>query len=189
LRGRKSDEYRTTREGLTAMVPKLRRGYTKFCDILVAISLLLSQVFLVALIGMLAVEVVMRYVLNRSTGFADALSAYFLSGLVMMGITHTLRVGGHIKVEVLLVRMPFKFRSFLVPATILAAIVPIAMLAWVSLELVVEYYQSGRLSFDSILLVPMWIPLTVVPVGLTTFLLTMIEAVVQYKDEQEGNNV
>jgi TRAP-type C4-dicarboxylate transport system permease small subunit len=171
------------------MMQKLIKHYTKFCNILIAISLYLSQIFLVALICILAVEVIMRYVFNRSTGFADALSAYFLAGLVMMGVAHTLKVGGHIKVEILLARMSSKLRSRLVTATMLAAIVPIAALAWASLKLTIEYYKSGRISFDSILLVPMWIPLTAVPVGLMILMLAMVDAFLHRKDGEEERHV
>ena len=63
-------------------------------------GMILSKVFLISLVIIFGFEVVMRYVFNRPTGYADQLSEYFLCGIVMMGIAQTFRLGGHVRVEI-----------------------------------------------------------------------------------------
>lgn len=168
------------------MAQKTSKGVVKLCDVLASISLALSKIFLIALIGIFTIEVVLRYVFNRPTGFADELSGYFLAGLVMMGVANTLRIGGHVRVELLHERLPDKIKSVLTIVMNLLAIGPLALLTWLSLELIAQYYRTGRLSFASILLVPMWIPVSLVPVGLAILILRIIAQFLEFLDDRKS---
>lgn len=169
------------------MSKKLSNGFVKLSDFLTSITLVLSKIFMMALIAIFAIEVVMRYLFNRPTGFADELSGYFLAGIVMMGIAHTLRIEGHVRVELLVGRLPDSIKIMLSTLTNLIAVVPIALLTWLSLQLIEQYYRTGRLSFASILLIPMWIPVTLVPVGLAVVILRIIAQFLQYLDSLDDH--
>lgn len=146
----------------------------KSIDTLISIASFLSNLLLGFLITILSFEVVMRYIFNRPTGFADELCGYFLAGLVMLGISHTLRINGHVRVEILFGRFPDKLKRWISHLMNLISIIPMCILIWLSVKLIVQYYVTNRLSFASILQVPMWIPLTIVPIGLFLLVLTII---------------
>ncbi len=63
--------------------------------------------WLVPLMMMLVVvDVFMRYVMHRPLMIADEFSAYMLVALSFLGFAYTWRQGGHVRIEVLVVRLP-----------------------------------------------------------------------------------
>src|SRR3990170_6878610 len=85
-----------------ALWARCTHGLVRMCDALQAGSLFVSKLFTWALVGILSFEVLMRYVFNRPTGFADEVSGYFLAALVMTGIVYTFKIDGHVRVDILL---------------------------------------------------------------------------------------
>jgi len=140
----------------------------------VSIASFLAKLLVAFIVAILGYEVVLRYIFNRPTGFADELSGYFLAGVVMLGVPQVLRIDGHVRVEILFKRLPGKLQSWLRHILNLLAIIPLTILIWFLMELIIDYYISNRLSFASILQVPLWIPISIAPIGLLILVLTII---------------
>jgi len=153
---------------------------------LVLIGAFLAKVLLVFIVAILCYEVVLRYLFNSPTGFADELSGYFLAGMVVLGAPHVLRIDGHVRVEILFKRLPGKFQKWFHYVLNLLAVPPLIILIWFLLELIINYYISNRLSFASILQVPLWIPISIAPIGLFMLVLTIIGEVLNLLDNRRS---
>ena len=66
-----------------------------------------------AMMLLVAVEVFMRYVLHDPAMVADEFSAYMLVGLSYMGLAYTWRQGGHVRITLLVNRLPVKVASWI----------------------------------------------------------------------------
>jgi len=62
---------------------------------------------------LVAVEVFMRYVLHNPAMVADEFSAYMLVGLSYLGLAYTWRKGGHVRITLLVSRLPAKAASWM----------------------------------------------------------------------------
>ena len=62
---------------------------------------------------LVAVEVFMRYVLHNPAMVADEFSAYMLVGLSYLGLAYTWRNGGHVRITLLVSRLPVKAASWI----------------------------------------------------------------------------
>ncbi len=61
---------------------------------------------------LVVVEVFMRYVLHKPLLVADEFSAYLLVALSYLGLAYTWRQGGHVRITILVPRMPSRFASW-----------------------------------------------------------------------------
>ena len=171
------------------MLKTSQKVLIRFVDRLVSLGLNISKIFSLLLVGMLGYEVIMRYFLNKPTGSADELSGYFLAIIVMLGAAHTLKIGGHVKVDILYNRMSSKLKlTFDRLSNLLSAASLVAVLVF-TLDIIVTFRASGRLSFASMLQLPMWIPICIVPIGIILFILQFIRGVLEPDKEEEKSGV
>ena len=63
-----------------------------------------------AMMLLVAVEVFMRYVLHDPAMVADEFSAYMLVALSYLGLSYTWRQGGHVRITLLVSRLPVQAR-------------------------------------------------------------------------------
>lgn len=104
-----------------------------------------------------------RTLFNWSTLICEEYSAYFLVGLAM-GLAHTLKVGGHIRINVFTSRFSQRAQSAL---EIFTSILSIVFLIYFSIyfgKLVVRSYQQS-ISAMSIARTPLFIPQSALLVG------------------------
>jgi TRAP-type C4-dicarboxylate transport system permease small subunit len=71
---------------------------------------LLSAACIVLMVLLILAETSLRLLLERSLFIAEEFSAYLMANFVMLGLAHTLREGGHIRVNILLSRLGGKGR-------------------------------------------------------------------------------
>jgi len=137
-------------------------------QILIAVSIFFTSFGIAAGVLLAFINVVARFVFNQGIDWAFELTSYFFIWSAFFGAAYLFRVGGHIKVTVLLDLLP----PFLSKAVIL-----IADLLILFYLLLVAYYgyififdpdlglrASGEVSVD--LNIPMWYVYTVVPVSM-----------------------
>lgn len=134
-----------------------------------------ATIAVIMMMLMVTLEVILRYFFRTSTLAADEFGGYFLVVVVFMGAAYTLRMGGHVKVEVLTSRLSLNTRYFLYVATsVLTALVCIP-LVWQAWKLVMTSYSSGITS-GTIMNTPQSIPQAFIGIGLS---LLVLQAAVQ----------
>lgn len=86
---------------MTALISILGR-VLHFCE---GFALKLSALLMIALLTLMNVEIIMRYVFGKSTLLADEYGGYFYSWIVLLGAVHLLRSDKYLTVTLLTDRM------------------------------------------------------------------------------------
>ncbi len=119
-------------------------------------------------IGVIAVlvsyEVTLRYLFDAPTLWTQDLCIYLLLWAAFLGLAPAERAGEHIRIDLLLKRLPGSAQQGLHIATHLIVGCFFVLVAWTGFEAVIQSYTYGRQSL-SLFPVPMWIPQMCVPVG------------------------
>ena len=104
--------------------------------------------------------------------YAD-FSGFMLAGATFLALAHTLRAGGHIRVNLVTSRLPVRLQVIAEAFTLLAAIVLIGYAAWFMGALVLESVHYGDVS-TGIVPVALWIPQGIAAFGVTLLLVAII---------------
>jgi TRAP-type C4-dicarboxylate transport system permease small subunit len=119
---------------------------------------------------MVAAGVVARRGLGAPLLFVEELSGYLVAGIVFLGLAHTFRTGGHIRVEVLLGRTRGPLRRFLQRGALALAVLWAALVLGGTARLVHEYLTQQVRSF-AYLQTPLWMPGLAMVLGAALLLL------------------
>ncbi|MBY5931833.1 TRAP transporter small permease [Tateyamaria omphalii] len=96
--------------------------------------------------------------------YAD-FAGFMLAGATFLALAHTLRAGGHIRVNLVTARLPDRAQFYLEAAVLLIAAALVAFAAWFMVGLVIESIHYGDVS-NGIIPVPLWIPQTITAFGM-----------------------
>lgn len=140
------------------MWPKLYRAADSISRIMAWVSG--GLIFLIAFLQ--TIEIIVRNLLDISLSFVWEYAAYMHIAAVFLGLSMTLRTGGHIQVTLLSSVAP---RLFQITST-LGALAISAFLSTALIRLAWTWGSTGRTS-GTIDNVPLVIPMTVVAVGAT----------------------
>lgn len=122
---------------------------------------------------LIAVDVAMRIVLNRSIGGADELAGYALAIGTVWGLGATLLERGHIRIDSLYILFPVRLRLALDLFGLVLFVSFFGLVTWHGLGVLEQSLQSGSRS-QSALETPLAIPQGLWIAGLITFLVTGI---------------
>ena len=125
---------------------------------------ILSQVALVALLGLVAHEVFVRYALNAPTQFSVEISEYLLVFISFASMGWILREDRHVRVRLVLDRLSPRVRAGVdaVVMVLLAAFA--AVLVWTGGEMALTAWAGDDRS-SSLLSAPLWVPHAFIPLG------------------------
>lgn len=137
----------------------------------------LSEI-LAALMGLFILLVILAQVVGRYLGFvvpsALEMAGFATAGLIFLGLAPTLRAGGHIRVRLLLERLPSPARRVSEALALGLGLFASLYATWQSWLRVVESYRYGDLA-PGLLPLPLWLPQSFLAVGLTFFSLALLE--------------
>jgi TRAP-type C4-dicarboxylate transport system permease small subunit len=134
---------------------------------------------LIALTLIITYEVVMRYVWNKPTMFADEIASYLMVGIVFLGMPHTLSQGAHVQIDILTGLMPTRLKlifEIICDAVSVAFAGILVAGAWYKFE---NYWSRGTVS-DTILYTPMYLPAIPLVIGAIAFALVASIALVRH---------
>ncbi|MGQ3676045.1 TRAP transporter small permease subunit [Xanthobacter sp. TB0139] len=149
----------------------------------------LTAIIIVLMAVAVTYEVVCRYVFGQPTIWVSESSSYMLVAVAFLGAAWTLRVDGHIRMELLAEiggqrgRMVSDLAMFLVGAAISVA------LAWTGWNMTLANYNFGWRS-STLMATPLWIPQMLIPIGAVALLLQCLVGfldVLSGRRYQEGN--
>jgi TRAP-type C4-dicarboxylate transport system permease small subunit len=95
--------------------------------------------------------------------YAD-FSGYMLAGATFLALAHTLRAGGHIRVNLVVSRFRPSLQVWFEGFALLISILLLGYLGWFMIALVLESLHYGDVS-TGIIPVPLWIPQSVAAFG------------------------
>ncbi|MDP2625826.1 MAG: TRAP transporter small permease [Candidatus Rokubacteria bacterium] len=131
---------------------------------------------------MVAAGVVARRVFNAPFLFVEELSGYVVLAIVFLGLAHTLRVGGHVRVELVIDSVSGAPRTALRGAAIVLAGVWAVVFLLAAMYQVSEFYTQGILSF-AYLQTPLWVPGSFMVVGGLLLTLQCVALLLRLRDD------
>lgn len=138
----------------------------------------LSALAVSAILVLVCVEIVMRNLLGRSTMISDELAGYLNAAAVFLGLGYTLREGAFIRVDSLYAKMRGQVLLAARWAFTLVTLLSVVVLLYYLAKHVLYLYQNNIRS-DSLSQTPLYIPESVVVVGLAVLLLQLLTYVVK----------
>ena len=136
----------------------------------------LAAVCMVLIAAITLFQVAGRF-LGLAVPDAGEVAGYAMAAAIFLSLAHTLRAGGHIRVNLLLAHVPHGVRRALEYWCMVAFIVVGAMFAWFSVNLVVDSYTMGDVS-TGMLSVPLWIPQLSMAAGAILLELALLDELV-----------
>ncbi len=130
------------------------------------------------LMAMLLVEVLTRYILRSPFSIADEMGGYLLVSITFMGLAYTWKERGHVRVSLLVSRLPDKFANLLRFITLILATVFTIPLIKACYDLI-----SDSLLFESRsgswLRTPLAYPQTILLIGATMLFLQLVAEIIK----------
>lgn len=126
----------------------------------------ISSVLLFAIGAMLTYEVVARYFFNAPTIWAEELSRLAMIWAVFLGSAVLMKSGDHIRVTVLVERLPERLRVVADIASLVFVAVVSGLVAWRGVPIAWDSFERGR-TVGSMLDLPSWWSQAAIPVGFT----------------------
>lgn len=96
-----------------------------------------------------------------------------LAASTFLALAHTLRAGGHIRVNLVTARLPERVQFFAEGLVLIIASALVGYVAWFMIALVRESLHYGDVS-TGIIPIALWIPQSVAAFGVTLFLLSIL---------------
>jgi len=123
------------------------------------------------------INVIARYVFNKSFTWASELTMYFFLWSIFFGTVYCFKKDAHISINILLEKVPGKVKKILMIISNIITLVFLLAVAYYGykyIELVVEINERS-IDLD----IPMWIPYLVIPISFTFSGYRVIEKLVK----------
>ena len=133
----------------------------------------LSGLGVIAMAGVITIDIFLRYFLSKPLLFSNEVSVYCMVYVTFVGAALTMKKKGHIRVDLLYRHLSRKIQLWLDLVTTIMGTLVICIITWKSVGWVLYTYNSGFLS-PGVLETQMWIPMSAVPLGLFFFSLQHI---------------
>lgn len=132
----------------------------------------ISAVFLVGIAVSVVAQIIYR--MRGVTFDATEAAGLCLAASTFFGLAHTFRRGAHVRINLLIDRLPDRFRHKVEILNCLLGAVVISFLAWHVSELALQSYQFNDVS-PGLLAVPFWIPQAGVAIGIIVLAIAFID--------------
>lgn len=149
----------------------------KALDTLYAASGVAAVLFLILIAGLTLAQIVGRLI-GKPVPSADDFAGFCMAGAVFLGMTHTLRSGGHIRVLTLLTRIAPGARRALEILVAAASVLIIGTLTWYAVIMLIDTRAFGEYTLG-VVPVQKWVPMLFMVSGLVVFLIALADELVR----------
>lgn len=156
----------------------------KISDIITKIEEYIIIVLMAALLITITISVVFRYFFNAPLTWAGEVSIFFLIWLTFLGGSWGLKYSSQASVSFLLDKFEGRNRKILEWIQMLAMILFLVVILYYSYKWIMLPSVAAQKS--SSILLPMWIPYSAVPIGLTFALIHLIARLTPLSTKKEG---
>jgi len=145
-------------------------------DALYRVSGVVAACCLALIAGLVLVQIVGRMAGVLVAG-ADDLASYALVATSFLALAYTLKSGGHIRVALLLRRLPPRPRRLAELGALALGSAITLYFTWFAIELARLSWRFGDMS-QGVLPIPLWLPQSVMAVGLIIFAIALLDELV-----------
>lgn len=137
----------------------------RWCGTLAGISLALIVVLVLAQIGGRLVGVLIPA--------ADDYAGYCMAASLFLGLAHTFRAGGHVRVSLLVERLSGRPRRWIELWSLAAGAALVGYFAWFVADMTSDSFRFGDRS-QGMVATPLWMPQSVMAVGLAVLFVCLV---------------
>ena len=137
-----------------------------------------AAVLFLVLIAALTLAQIGGRLIGTPVPSADDFAGFCMAGCVFLGMTYTLRSGGHIRVLTLLAHLAPGPRRVLEIVAAAAAVAIIGTLTWYAADMLLVTRSAGEFTLGQVP-VPKWIPMCFMVTGLVVFLVALLDELVR----------
>lgn len=138
----------------------------------------LAAIFLV-LIAVLTLFQIGGRLLGIQVRDADVFAGFAMAASSFLALAYTLRTGGHIRVTLLISRLPVRAHRFAEGWCLLFAVVSVGLFAWFSTLMVYQSYEFGDLT-QGMIGIPLWIPQVGMAIGVVLLEVAFLEECIRF---------
>ncbi|UCH52007.1 MAG: TRAP transporter small permease [Chloroflexota bacterium] len=132
---------------------------------------------------LITVDVIGRH-FEYPTGVAHEFSGYSLVIIVFLGLAYTQRVAKHVEIDVVITRLPPKWRWVLKLVTSYIGLAFVIWLLWVTLQRVIRAYTLGSVSM-TLLRTPLWPIQLLIPLGLGLLAMAIMAEIIKHNQKRD----
>jgi len=145
----------------------------------------LAGVMVLILMLIVCMEVVLRYFFSRPTSWVVEVSEYILLFLPFLVGAWILRNEGHVKMDLLLVRLNRKGRAFLAAITSFVSSLICALLTFFGIKVTIYFYSVGYTT-PTVLRLPKYLLISIIFIGMfLLFIQFVIRGCSHFKEWRE----
>ena len=148
----------------------------RFLDTLYLGSGMLAGLFIILITIMILAQIVGRW-FNIIIPSTEDFAGFFLSAATFLALAYTFRMGGHIRITILVHLLKGKVSRFALTTALSVFILMIAYGVYYTAAFVYESWSFDELS-QGYIAVPLWIPQLGMVLGLLVFLIALIDDLV-----------
>ena len=163
---------------LTARRPSVLEAIISACDVL---DVILVWICALATIGaglVLTYSVAVRYLLHASTDWQDEMAVFLLVGATFLSAPYVQAARGHITIEAAGEVLPRRIERVRAFASDVVCLAFCGFFSWQCWLLLLEAIDDGRVT-DSAWAPPLWIPYSLMTVGMTLLCLRIALQIVE----------
>lgn len=136
-----------------------------------AFLMVVSVIALLSVIGIVTIDVVLRYLFNHPLGWSyDVIGLYLMAAVFFLSLPDSLRSHSHVSVDVLTSRIPIRIRHAIEAGGYGATAVLFAFLLKLTWERLVVGFVNREM-FQGAVSLPSWVAQAPVAVGVCVFIL------------------
>jgi TRAP-type mannitol/chloroaromatic compound transport system permease small subunit len=148
----------------------LRAGIERFVDVL---GVWTSWIAL-AIVGLMATNVLLRYLFSAGSVWAQELEWHLLVPLVLFGMSYALRHGDHVRVDIVYARFSVRGKTVVDLASALLTLAISAIVIWLSIKYVQQAYVIDEGSPDPGGIPHRYVIKSLIPIGFAVLLLQSV---------------
>lgn len=105
---------------------------------------------------------------------ADDFATFAMAASIFFGLAYTYRLGGHVRVRSLQMRLPSGARRAMEIVVLATVALTLAALLYYSVDMIMSSYQLNERTLG-LVPIPTWIPMSSMPLGMAVLLLAVLE--------------
>ena len=137
-----------------------------------------AAVLFLVLIAALTLAQIAGRLIGTPVPSADDFAGFCMAGCVFLGMTYTLRNGGHIRVLTLLTHVAPARRRALEIVAAATSVAIVGTLTWYAGDMLLVTRAAGEYTLGQVP-VPKWIPMTFMLAGLAVFFIALLDELVR----------
>ena len=138
------------------------------------LSMAIAAAGVMAMCLLVTGAVVVRAVFNWPVVWVPEIVGYLMVALVFLALGETMLAGRHIKIDLVVGRLPRRVREIVELLTLTLSVGVAGFFTWHGVNTMLRSLDYGRRDAFGALNLPLWIPQVALPVGLTVLTLVVV---------------